>query len=70
MLPENYLFSKPTSDGLDDPDLWQPYNTNSSFLQIGNITNKWDPSITLERNFFSDRMHFWKKNFPLEFFQN
>ncbi|XP_033228530.1 esterase E4-like [Belonocnema kinseyi] len=56
---------KPTSDQLDDPNLWLPYAKNRSFLQIGNMLNNTDPAVTLEQNYFTPRMEFWKKQFPV-----
>ncbi|XP_043476976.1 juvenile hormone esterase-like [Leptopilina heterotoma] len=56
---------KPTSGSLENPNIWKPYQENNSFLQIGNINNHFEPSVTLENVYFPERMNFWKKNFPL-----
>ncbi|XP_033228941.1 esterase FE4-like [Belonocnema kinseyi] len=56
---------KPSSEHLAIIDLWEPYQRSKSFLQIGNISNNTDPSVTLRQDYFTDRMNFWKENFPL-----
>ncbi|XP_033222098.1 esterase FE4-like [Belonocnema kinseyi] len=56
---------KPVSDLLDVPNLWEPYAKQKRFLQIGCATNNTDPSVTLQENYFSDRMNFWKNSFPI-----
>ena len=56
------IFSKPTTSRWNDPNIWLPYTENNSFLQIGNIQNNSDPSVTLDNKFFTNRMNFWREN--------
>ncbi|XP_043475410.1 esterase FE4-like [Leptopilina heterotoma] len=57
---------KPTSDKLNKPDIWKPYNIeNNIHLQIGNINNNMDPTITLSNSFYSKRMNFWQTKYPI-----
>lgn len=59
------IFRKPTSMHLENPNMWKPYQENNSFLQIGNIKNNFEPTVTVENNYLPNRMNFWKANFPL-----
>lgn len=57
---------KPISNKLISPDIWKPYNIEkNAHLQIGNINNNTDPSITLSNSFYPKRMNFWQTKFPI-----
>lgn len=56
---------QPTSKQLADSDLWKPYSTTKSFLQIGNVFNNTEPCVTVQKDYLTDRINFWKNNFPL-----
>lgn len=60
------IHRKPSSNALKNPHLWQNYKNSKSFLQLGNKSNNMDPSVTLEKEFGSTRLDFWKNNFPVE----
>ncbi|XP_076279075.1 uncharacterized protein LOC143208489 [Lasioglossum baleicum] len=47
--------SIPTSILLEESSMWKPYSNNSSFLQIGNIS---DATTTLQTSLFAERMRF------------
>lgn len=56
---------KPTSEYLQSPNIWKPYNTeNSSYLQIGDEIDNMKPSVKLSSNFQTERMNFWREHFP------
>ncbi|XP_043467863.1 uncharacterized protein LOC122502062 [Leptopilina heterotoma] len=56
---------KPTSDYLEPPNIWKPYNTeNNSYLQIGDEIDNMKPSVKLSSNFSTERMNFWREHFP------
>ena len=47
-------------------DFWVPFNSeNHQFLQIGNINNHTDPSVSISDNYFTERMAFWNTNVPV-----
>ena len=59
-----YNLRKPTSEKLNDPNLWKPYSTkNNIHLQIGNIDNNTDPTVTISNFIERNRMNFWEKNY-------
>ncbi|XP_051164616.1 juvenile hormone esterase-like [Leptopilina boulardi] len=55
----------PTSGKLADSNMWKPYSTANNFLQIGNVLNNTEPSVTLQDDYYTDRMNLWKNNFPI-----
>lgn len=55
----------PTSKLLENPNLWRSYQENNRFLLIGDINNTSLPLFTMQENYLSDRMDFWKNNVPL-----
>ena len=52
-----YLFSIPSSEVVDDPNFWEPYARSTGYLQI---TKDPDLSLTIEQEFSSEKMEFWK----------
>lgn len=59
-------FRQPTSEYLDPPNLWKPYNTeNNPYFQFGDENDNMKPSVKLSSNFLKKRMDFWRENFPL-----
>ncbi|XP_043467739.1 esterase FE4-like [Leptopilina heterotoma] len=56
----------PVSSVLTNSNLWSPYTIqNPVHIQIGNIRNNKDPSVTLSNNYYTQRMNFWRNNAPL-----
>ncbi|XP_033227660.1 bile salt-activated lipase-like [Belonocnema kinseyi] len=58
---------KPISSELRNPNIWLPFTTrNPVHLQIGDINNNTDSTVTLNNTFYMDRMNFWRKNAPIQ----
>ena len=57
-------FRTPTSEVLDRPDLWEPFN-NGNQLQIGGINDKKDTTVQRLQCCNNDRMNFWRRNAPI-----
>ncbi|XP_051167921.1 uncharacterized protein LOC127285784 [Leptopilina boulardi] len=60
------IVGKPSSNSLKNSNLWQQYINNQSFLQIGNINDNMNPTITFENKFGTTRLDFWKQHFPVD----
>ncbi|XP_033228892.1 uncharacterized protein LOC117180505 [Belonocnema kinseyi] len=59
--------SVPTSRQLTTVNCWVPYNFKAQdpiFLQIGNILNNADPTVSQSHNYYASRMNFWRKWLP------
>lgn len=58
-------FSVPTSKQLKTVNYWVPHNFKALDpigLQIGNILNNTDPTVSQSYSYYTSRMNFWRKN--------
>ncbi|XP_051154447.1 uncharacterized protein LOC127277388 [Leptopilina boulardi] len=57
---------KPTSNELPNSNLWQPYSSiTNAHIQIGNINNNKDPTMSMSNSYYTERINFWRKNAPI-----
>lgn len=57
---------KPTSTELSNSNLWESFSPQTTaHIQIGNIRNNTDPSVTMSDNYFTERVNFWRENAPI-----
>ncbi|XP_043467737.1 juvenile hormone esterase-like [Leptopilina heterotoma] len=57
---------KPTSSELSNSNLWEQFSPNTTaHIQIGNIRNNSDPTVTMSNNYFKKRVNFWRQNTPI-----
>ncbi|XP_043467864.1 juvenile hormone esterase-like [Leptopilina heterotoma] len=57
---------KPTSNELLNSNLWQAYSpSTTAHIQIGNVRNNRDPTVSMSKNYFTERINFWRKNAPV-----
>lgn len=60
------FYRKPISNELLNPNLWQAYSpSTTAHIQIGNVRNNRDPTVSMSKKYFTERINFWKKNAPI-----